>query len=40
MQKRRIFLLSFEENKMNALTTRCLITAAYVYHVKMEDKDV
>lgn len=30
--------LSFEQNKMDALTTRCLITAACVYHVKMEDK--
>lgn len=25
---------------MDALVTRCLITAAYVYHVKIEDKGV
>lgn len=33
-----MLLLKFEKNKMDALTTRCLITAACVYHVKMEDK--
>jgi len=39
-RKEKILQLSFEQNKMDALTTRRLITAAYVYHVKMEDKAV
>lgn len=32
------FYLDLRKNKMDALTTRCLIIAACVYHVKMEDK--
>lgn len=30
--------LVFEQNKMDALTSRRLITAAYVHHVRMGDK--
>lgn len=33
-------VLSLEQNKMDGLTIQRLITVAYVYHVKMEDRGV
>lgn len=41
MGKKKGFLcLVFEQNKMDALVARSLITVAYVYHVKIEDMGV